>query len=62
MGGWCRTTLPGGQANGEVAKQAFSIHKQVGIYGKYLLPMHVGAASLHVVRGHPILARINPFR
>jgi len=57
------TTLDGAKtANGEIAKQAFSIHKTMGTYGKYLIPLHVGAAGAHVVRGQAIFARINPFR
>ncbi|GAB5032615.1 cytochrome b561 [Nannochloropsis oceanica] len=57
------TTLDGAAtANGEVAKQAFSIHKTMGTYGKYLIPLHVGAAGAHAVRGQAIFARINPFR
>ena len=63
------TTLPGAEApteeakkaNGTIAKQAFSIHKQVGTYGKYLVPAHVGAALGHQLRGQAIFARINPF-
>ena len=57
------TTLDGAvSANGEIAKQAFSIHKTMGTYGKYLIPLHVGAAGAHAVRGQAIFARINPFR
>lgn len=29
--------------------------------GKYLIPIHAGAAVTHVARGHSIFARINPF-
>jgi cytochrome b561 len=49
-------------ANGEVAKQAFSIHKTMGTYGKYLIPLHMGAAGAHMARGQAIFSRINPFR
>lgn len=56
------TTIPGAEApNGSIAKQAFSIHKTVGVYGKYLVPLHVGAAGLHVARGQSIFRRVNPF-
>lgn len=48
--------------NGSIAKNAFSVHKQLGVYGKYLVPVHVGAAGWHFARGQPIFARINPFR
>jgi superoxide oxidase len=56
------TTLPGATTvDGTIAKNAFNIHKQVGTYGKYLIPLHVGASGLHVARGQSIFARINPF-
>lgn len=46
------TTLPGfEQTNGGIAKQAFQIHKQLGTYGKYAIPLHVGGAAFHTVRG-----------
>jgi 1,2-dihydroxy-3-keto-5-methylthiopentene dioxygenase len=45
-----------------VAKKSFNIHKQLGVYGKYLIPVHVGASFLHYFRGQVIYARINPFR
>jgi len=44
-----------------IAKNSFNIHKQVGIYGKYLVPLHVAGAVQHYVRGHAIFSRINPF-
>ena len=47
---------------GEIAKQAFKIHKTMGVYGKYLVPLHVGAAFKHYFAGQTIFARINPFR
>lgn len=56
------TTIPGAEkADGATAKQAFWWHKNVGYYGKFLVPVHVGASGLHAVRGHSIFARINPF-
>ena len=55
-------TIPGAETpNGSIAKNAFAIHKNIGVYGKYLVPLHVGAAGLHVVRGQPIFRRVNPF-
>ena len=57
------TTIPGAeQVNGDIAKQAFQLHKQVGTYGKYLVPLHAGAATMHFARGQKIFTRINPFR
>lgn len=56
------TTIPAlPEKNKEVAGLAFKIHKQVGYYGKFLVPLHVGAAGYHVARGHSILQRVNPF-
>jgi cytochrome b561 len=57
------TTFAGAEtANGAIAKNAFNIHKQVGTYGKYLIPLHVGASGLHWARGQQIFTRINPLR
>lgn len=56
------TTLPGASvANGDIAKQSFNIHKTLGVYGKYLVPLHIGGAVKHSVMGHGIWSRINPF-
>lgn len=41
--------------------KSFKIHKTVGTYGKYLIPLHAGAAVTHSLRGHAIFSRINPF-
>ena len=49
-------------STGNIAKNAFKIHKQLGVYGKYLVPVHGGAAFLHYFRGQTIFTRINPFR
>jgi len=46
---------------GSIAKRSFQVHKQVGTYGKYLVPVHVGAAFYHAGRGQAIFRRINPF-
>jgi cytochrome b561 len=57
------TTLSGAtEANGEIAKRSFQIHKQLGTYGKFLVPLHVGASTWHYFRGQSIFTRINPFR
>jgi len=57
------TTFKGAETpNGGIAKQSFQIHKQLGTYGKFLVPLHVGASGLHWARGQSIFARINPFR
>jgi superoxide oxidase len=57
------TTLDGFEkVNGNIAKQAFFVHKNLGTYGKFAVPVHAGAAVLHTARGQSIFARINPFR
>ena len=57
------TTIPGfEQKNGKLAGQSYKIHKLVGEYGKYLIPVHAGAAVGHAAMGQKIFARINPFR
>eukprot|EP00816_Leptocylindrus_hargravesii_P005134 CAMPEP_0196809870 /NCGR_PEP_ID=MMETSP1362-20130617/9746_1 /TAXON_ID=163516 /ORGANISM="Leptocylindrus danicus, Strain CCMP1856" /LENGTH=170 /DNA_ID=CAMNT_0042184689 /DNA_START=60 /DNA_END=569 /DNA_ORIENTATION=+ len=33
--------------NVAIAKQSYSIHKTLGTYGKYLIPLHAGAAVAH---------------
>ncbi len=56
------TKIPGAaEPNKPVAMQLYKIHKFAGYWGKFLIPAHVGAAGLHVARGHPIFTRINPF-
>lgn len=56
------TTFDGAaKPNGAIAKNSFNIHKQLGTYGKYLIPLHVGAAGVHAARGQQIFSRINPF-
>jgi superoxide oxidase len=50
------------KSNGGIAKKAFNIHKTMGVYGKYLVPIHAGAAVWHWQRGQNIFYRINPFR
>lgn len=56
------TTIPGAAvANGDIAKQSFSIHKTLGTYGKFLIPIHIGGALKHSVAGSSIWSRVNPF-
>jgi len=57
------TTIPGFEkANGKLAGQNYDIHKKLGYYGKFLIPIHVGAAFGHAATGSKIFSRINPFR
>ena len=45
----------------EVAKAAFKAHKTLGQAFTYLIPLHIAGASWHVLRGHPVFQRMNPF-
>ena len=55
------TLIGAEKANGAIAKQAFWVHKQVGVYFKYLIPAHVGAVGFHLLKGHNILPRMLSF-
>ncbi|KAL3945165.1 MAG: hypothetical protein SGBAC_000768 [Bacillariaceae sp.] len=62
------TTLPGitktpenKKETGKIAGQSFKIHKTLGTYGKFLIPLHVGGAFSHVFKGQPIFSRILPW-
>lgn len=56
------TTLPGAsEKNGKIAGNSFKIHKTLGTYGKYLVPIHVGGALKHALGGKAIWSRVNPF-
>uniref|UniRef100_A0A7S2UZ64 Cytochrome b561 bacterial/Ni-hydrogenase domain-containing protein n=1 Tax=Fibrocapsa japonica TaxID=94617 RepID=A0A7S2UZ64_9STRA len=56
------TTISGASTpNGDIAKNAFWIHKQAGVYGKYLIPLHLAGTAKHLASGQNILKRINPF-
>ncbi|KAL7535956.1 hypothetical protein ACHAXR_006833 [Thalassiosira sp. AJA248-18] len=62
------TTVPGAvrtddnkATHGSIAKQSFSIHKTLGTYGKFLIPLHIGGAVKHSVAGSSIWSRVNPF-
>lgn len=57
------TTIPGApeeSRDGNIAKNAFKIHGYAGLALEYMLFFHVGAAGFHLLKGHPILARIVP--
>jgi cytochrome b561 len=59
------TTIPGASAeskSGEIAKQSFKIHKTLGTYGKFLIPVHIAGAFKHTLTGGSVIfSRINPF-
>eukprot|EP00040_Diaphanoeca_grandis_P017464 m.91134 g.91134 ORF g.91134 m.91134 type:complete len:223 (-) comp26448_c0_seq1:169-837(-) len=55
-------TIPGAtEKNGEIAKNAFKVHKFLGIYFEAFVAMHAAGAFFHLARGHTIFARMNPF-
>ena len=56
------TTIPGAaDKRGDIAKQAFGIHKQAGPFFEGLVALHFGGALSHLGRGQTVFARINPF-
>ena len=55
------TTLPAAkETRGDIAKQAFQIHKTVGQAFELMVPIHVGAVVQHHLRGQYILRRMLP--
>ena len=44
-----------------IAKNAYEFHKIAGQALEYVIPVHVGAAGFHAVKGQKIFSRINPF-
>jgi superoxide oxidase len=46
----------------KVAGTAYKIHSYMGKAFFYFVPVHIGGAYFHVLRGQPIFPRINPFR
>jgi len=57
-------TIPGKadktKEDGQFAGKMFKWHKQAGAWLWYLIPLHVGGALQHSLRGHAIWSRINP--
>jgi cytochrome b561 len=52
------TSFSGGK-DGKLAGQFFKLHKQVGTYGQYLVPVHVGAVGYHyAIHGRNLFTRI----
>jgi cytochrome b561 len=47
--------------DGKLAGKAYKLHKQLGWYFKWFVPVHVGAVGVHAVQGQNLLARITPF-
>ena len=52
------TFLEGPKRDGKKAGQSYWLHKQIGWYWKFLIPVHVGAVGVHAARGQNILPRI----
>mmetsp|Transcript_3069 Transcript_3069/g.4685 ORF Transcript_3069/g.4685 Transcript_3069/m.4685 type:complete len:173 (+) Transcript_3069:132-650(+) len=52
------TTVPSVKKEPSIAKQAYNIHKQAGTLFEYFVPLHIGGAVYHVLRGHTIFPRI----
>jgi len=46
--------------DGQLAGRMFTWHKWLGGFLWYLVPVHVGGATLHWMRGHSIFTRIVP--
>lgn len=45
-----------------LTKKMFDVHKVVGNYGKYLIPLHIAGTTAHAATGQAVFTRINPFR
>ena len=48
------------EKDGKLAGKAYKLHKQVGSYWKWVVPVHVGAVGWHALRAEHILYRMNP--
>ena len=55
------TTIPSISKEPAIAKKAYEWHKLFGPYFEYMIPVHIGAALMHMVKGHPILPLIASF-
>jgi cytochrome b561 len=52
-------TIPGAAVpSKDTAGSAYSIHKLVGSYGKFLIPVHVAGVSAQTARGNDVLSRM----
>ena len=45
---------------GKLAGKMYKLHKQVGWYFKWFVPVHVGAVGVHALKGQNLLKRIAP--
>jgi cytochrome b561 len=46
--------------DGKLAGKAYKLHKQIGGYFQYMVPIHVGAVGVHALKGQNLLRRITP--
>lgn len=56
-------TIPGAsEKNGKLAGQAFKVHKALGPFLEYFMPIHVGAVGYHhLIKRQNAMRRMNPF-
>lgn len=52
---------PKEQRDKALAKDAWVWHKRVGTVFEYAVPLHIGGAAVHALKGQKIFARMNPF-
>lgn len=51
--------LPGKEVpDGNIAKNAFQLHKNAGRIFQYILPIHIGATGFHLLKGQNIINRL----
>ena len=53
------TTIPSIKKEPAIAKKAYEIHKLLGPYFEYMIPVHIGGALLHVVKVYPYIAYVD---
>ncbi len=55
------TTIPSIKKDPSIAKPAFEFHKLAGQAIEYMIPLHIGSAFYHVLKGQVIFGRILGF-
>ena len=56
--------IPGAEKedqNDDLNQWFYDMHHLVGQALTYMVPLHIGAAFVHLFRGHSIFLRMNPF-
>ena len=46
--------------DGKLAGKAYKLHKNLGWYFEFMVPIHVGAVGVHALKGQNLLRRITP--